>query len=504
MKYTIIFLASMFSSGLVAQGLTDAVRYSDLQTFGTARTAGVAGSFGAMGGDFGSSVINPAGMGDFRKSEFNFGFAFNNIRNVSDVVRPDYLGNGEFQGPLTINDANLNIGNIGFVIHRKPIASPLKTSNFSIGMNQLKNFSEEFQWSTTSIGSITERFTEVANGNELYQLDPFEGGVAFDAGAIYDFDEDLTYTSDLADSMALVNKNQFIERSGNMNELNIGWAGNIGDFLNVGISGGLPFVSFEEYKTYNEDTGKDAGVVHPFDRLEYREILSTTGFGLNFKAGATARLGKVMRVGLAYHSPSWLRLQDDYSTEMDYTFIVDNVSTRLEAESPAGRFNYNLKTTSKVIASAGALLNFGEVKGFINADAEFENFKDANFDFISFDGSRETAAYQKEVNKDIEGELTNAMTFRLGGELAYRKMRVRLGFQGEGSPYLIDDQNFIRRTLSTGLGYRGDRFYIDGTAYMYTNEEGFYPYLVLTNGRNHLISKQQNAFKAMVTFGYKI
>ena len=497
----------IFCTGLFAQSLTDAVRYSDLQTIGTARTAGVGGSFGAMGGDFGSMVINPAGMGDFRKSELNFGFAFNSNQNVTTVVRPDYRGDGLFDGPSTINDVNLNIGNIGFVVHKRPTGSILKTSNFSIGMNQLKNFSEEFQWGTVTEGSITERFTERANGLDLNELDDFEAGLAYDAGAIYESTNPLAvfvYQSDLLDSTALVNKSQFVERSGKMNEVSIGWAGNLGNVINIGVSGSMPFVSFEEYKTYNEDVGADAGVDNPFDRLEYREILSTTGFGFNFKAGATAKLGKVMRLGVAYHSPSWLRLQDDYSTELDYSYIEDGVSNRLQAESPDGSFNYNLKTTGKVIASAGALLNFGEVKGFINGDVEFENFRGANFDFTGRDSSPSTFEYQREVNDDIDGELTNAMTFRLGGELAYKKMRVRLGIQGEGSPYLIDDKSFIRRTISTGLGYRGDRFYIDATAFVYADEEGYYPYLVLTNGRNQLVAKEQNAFKAMLTFGYKI
>ena len=509
MKYifslaAILLGIGVFSPGIFAQSLTDAVRYSDLQNIGTARTAGVAGSFGAMGGDFGSMVINPAGMGDFRKSEFNFGVSFNLNNNVTSLVRPTYLGDGLYQRPIAISDVNVNIGNIGFVVHRKPIASILETSNFSIGMNQLKNFSEELEWGTVTQGSITERFTELANGKGLNQLDDFEAGVAFDAGAIFDANEDLIYESDLLDSTILVNKNQFIERSGKMNEVSVGWAGNINNIINIGITGSMPFVSFEEYKTYQEDVGENNGDSFPFDRLEYREILSTTGFGFNFKAGANAKLGKIVRVGVAYHSPSWLRLQDDYRTEMDYSYIIDSQVNRLQSESPDGRFNYNLKTTGKVIGSLGALLNFGDVKGFVNADAEFENFKEAAFDFTNFDASSSTLEYEREVNGDIDGELTSSMTLRLGGELAYKKVRFRLGLQREGSPYLIDDKAPIRNTLSGGLGYRGDRFYIDAGAFGYSSQEGYYPYLTLTNERNQLIAKDQRAFKLLVTFGYKI
>lgn len=502
MKYLSSIFIIFLSTSLFSQSLTDAVRYSDLQTIGTARTAGVGGSFGAMGGDFGSLLINPAGMGDFYKSEFNFGFALNRINNTSRVVRPNSImgSNG-----TRIDDTNFNISNIGFVIHRKPRASSLLTSNFSIGMTQTKNLSEEFNYSAATVGSITERFVEVANGNGLNELDPFEGGVAYDAGAIFDSDSDLNYETDIYDTTTVVLKNQFVERSGKMNEFSLGWAGNIANVVNVGVVGSIPFVSFEEIKTYKENMGPDAGSINPFNRLEYVESLSTSGFGLNIKAGATAKLGKQVRVGLAYHSPSWLRLQDDYYTEMQYEYFnTSDQNVTLNSESPDGRFNYLLKTTSRFVASAGTLFSFGDFKGFVNADAEFQNYKAANFDFTINDNSPSTIDYQQEVNDDIRGELTNALSLRLGAELAYKKFRVRVGFNGQGSPYLIDDNEFVRKTITGGLGFRGDRFYIDFAAFSFSDVEGYYPYLVLTDGRNQLVNKNQNNFKAMFTCGYKI
>ena len=502
MKYLSIAFICLMSISLSSQSLTDAVRYSDIQTIGTARTAGVGGSFGAMGGDYGSLIINPAGLGDFYKSEFNFGFAINRINNNSRIIRP--LG---ASGPSSTNvgDTNFNISNIGVVIHKRPRASSLITSNFSIGVTQTKNLSEEFSYSAANIGSITERFVEVANGRDLNSLDPFEGGVAFDAGAIFDSDNDMNYETDIYDTTTVVFKDQFVERSGKMNEFSIGWAGNIANVVNVGVSGSLPFVSFEENKTYRENMGPDAGTINPFNRLRYEENLSTSGFGLNFKAGATAKLGKKVRIGLAYHSPSWFRLQDDYSTAMQYEYFnTSDENVTLRAESPDGSFDYLLKTTSKVIASAGTLFSFGEFKGFVNADAEFQNYRSANFDFTINDSSPDTFNYQEEVNDDIDGELTNALSLRVGAELAYQKFRVRVGLNGQGSPYLIDDNSFVRKTLSGGLGYRGDRFYIDFAAYSFTDAEGYYPYLVLTNGRNQLVNKDQTNFKAMITCGYKI
>ncbi len=499
-QLSIIIIIWLAALSLNAQSLTDAVRYSDVQTIGTARTAGVGGSFGAMGGDFGSLLINPAGLGDFRKSEFNFGIAINRIHNNSFIVRP-----GSDNPINNINDTNFNISNIGFVINRRPRSSNLITSNFAIGMTQTKNLSEEFQYTGATKGSITERFVELANGNDLNELDPFEGGVAYDAGAIFDTDSDLNYETDIYDTTTVVFKDQFVERSGKMNEFKFAWAGNISNVVNIGVSAAVPFVSYEENKTYKENMGPNAGTINPFNRLDYREYLSTSGFGLNFKAGATAKLGKLVRVGLAYHSPNWLRLQDDYSTEMQYEYFnTMDQNVTLNSESPEGRFNYLLKTTSKVVASAGTLFNFGELKGFVNADVEFQNYQAANFNFTINDNSSSTVDYEREVNDDINAELASALSVRLGAELAYKKFRARAGINGQGSPYSIDNNDFIRNTLSAGLGYRGDRFYIDFAAFSYSDVEGYYPYLVLTDGRNQLVNKEQNSFKAMITCGYKI
>ena len=67
-----ITLALLTVSVSFAQNETDALRFSQFNYGGTARFMSMGGAFGALGGDFSSLAINPAGIGIYRRSEFSF------------------------------------------------------------------------------------------------------------------------------------------------------------------------------------------------------------------------------------------------------------------------------------------------------------------------------------------------------------------------------------------------------------------------------------------------
>ncbi|MFA6798620.1 MAG: hypothetical protein WCR39_04935, partial [Bacteroidales bacterium] len=66
-KILIISMLLLGALGLSAQNEQDALRYSFIQTGGTTRSISMGGAFGAVGGDFSSLSINPAGLGIYRK-----------------------------------------------------------------------------------------------------------------------------------------------------------------------------------------------------------------------------------------------------------------------------------------------------------------------------------------------------------------------------------------------------------------------------------------------------
>ena len=273
-KITIILIALFFTYFAHSQTINDAVRYSLYDIAGTARTVGAGGALGALGADFSVLSTNPAGLATYRRSEFMFTPTVN-LSNVKAELE------GSQNQSVEQTKTKFNLNNLGLVIANRPYESKWKTSNFAVGLNRMANFHQEIFYEGTSSGSITDRFLELAVGKSLSELGNFEEGLAYDAFAI--FDDNGQYFSDFLLGED-VEKSQRIERVGSVNELVFSLAGNYNEKLMLGATVGIPFIRFEETKTYREIDEDDSTPV--FDELAYTENLNTTGAGINLKIGA--------------------------------------------------------------------------------------------------------------------------------------------------------------------------------------------------------------------------
>jgi hypothetical protein len=74
MKKLILLTGILCAAGTInAQTHADALRYSQHYLSGTtARSVGMGGAFGALGGDFSTLSTNPAGIAVYRGSELTF------------------------------------------------------------------------------------------------------------------------------------------------------------------------------------------------------------------------------------------------------------------------------------------------------------------------------------------------------------------------------------------------------------------------------------------------
>ena len=68
-KEAILGISLLLVANLSAQEISDAYRYTKTDIVGTARYMGMAGAFGALGGDITTLSNNPAGIGIYRSSE---------------------------------------------------------------------------------------------------------------------------------------------------------------------------------------------------------------------------------------------------------------------------------------------------------------------------------------------------------------------------------------------------------------------------------------------------
>jgi hypothetical protein len=490
MKNIFVLLVLFFALGFAsAQNVGDAARLSKFSNLGTARVAGVAGAFGAMGGDFSVIGINPAGLGEYKISEFTF--------TPSLTLTSANAGYATLTSPLASNNNQFGIDNLGLVISRRK-DSNIKASNFAFGLNRIADLNESFSFAGRSTGSITKRFLEQANGLSPSQLDGFEGNLAYKVGAIYDLNGDKKYERDVFDDEKL-DKSQTVNRRGQINELSFAYAANFENKLNFGVSVGLPIVSFEEEKFYTEED--KAKEVPFFDKLQFDEYLSTTGTGVNFKAGLIYNANKVLRLGAAIHSPTWYTLNDNYGTSMQYTF-TDGVTENYDANSPDGTFRYALATPWRAIGSIGSIYNIGKLRGFINADVEVVDYKTNRFDLAKFSGNADDANYQRDLNKNVGIILGQSINYRVGTEIAYEKLRVRLGTDRSQPPFSATPDRQVSNSI--GVGLRENRFFIDFALIRNNNNFGYLPYSVTDVTQDPLVNVDMNKNRVVLTCGFKI
>ncbi|MDA8693333.1 hypothetical protein N9L92_04660 [Saprospiraceae bacterium] len=475
-----------------SQTVGDALRYSTLIPGGTARVIGAGSSFGALGGDFGVLTINPAGLGDYRSSELVFSFSFNSGNTDSQLQGSNLQNTG--------HSTQASIENLGLVFHKSPVSGPLVTSNFAIGLQQNISFNENFAFNGQTEGTITERFQDLADGLYPEELDNFEAGLAFDTGAIFDLDNDGFFESDFIES-DIVNKSQTVDRSGQINELIFAWGGKFTNNINFGLSVGVPFVSFEEEKNYFENDPNDD--IPFFNNLRFTERLTTSGTGVNFKAGIGYTLKRVLRLGFSYQSPTFFKLEDSFNTDLEYGFTDMGVTQDTIALSPDGLFEYRLRTPSRTRASIGGLLDFGDVKGFVNLDAEYVNFGANDFNLTAFTDDPGEAAFEEALNADVEDQLQSAVNINIGTEFVYKKMRVRggVGFLGDPTQASGEDS---KKIFSGGLGYRDERVFIDASYQIRDTEENYVPYRLINSAREQNVSNTSTVSKFTVTIGYKL
>lgn len=489
MKNTFLIITSfLFTvSTLTAQLASDAIRYS-LIDYGssTARTMGVGGAIGALGADFATLSTNPAGVATFRRSEFVITPAFYISKTSSELL-----------GTNTANEeteTDFNFANIGAVFVSIPRSENLKTFNFGIGFNRLANYDQEFYYEGSTPSTITDRFLDIANDTGL---DAFEAGLAADVLAIYE-DGDL-YFSDFSNlSLGFpINKNQRVERSGSMNELAFAFGGNFREKLMFGVTVGVPFITFTEVKRYREfDNNTDD--IEFFNALAFEERVTTNGVGINLKLGLIYRLNQAIRLGAAVHTPSSFGMDDAFSTSLTYDYTDDNNNGPNTAESPNGLFDYNFKTPWRYIGSAAVIIGRS---GFISAEIEYVNHGGSQFNLTTNSNSPEDLAFQEDLNAEVESDFESSFNARIGGEYAFKKLRLRAGYSIQTSPYNNNDS--VTGLASLGIGLRQENFYIDLGYQLKTFENRYSPYL--TSFQNEpIILNNLNTNRYLLTIGYKI
>ena len=244
------------------------------------------------------------------------------------------------------------------------------------------------------------------------------------------------------------------------------------------------------------------------------EELQTTGVGFNIKAGLIYKPKEYWRLGLAFHSPTFYTLTDRYETSITTDVEDPSVGVLTDysldyTDGNPSEYKYSYMTPYRVIGSISYVIrevqDVTKQRGFLTADVEYVNYKASSFspdDEAAADAS--TKNYLKQLNTAIDNAYKGAFNFRVGGELKFTTLMVRLGAAYYGNPYKnINGEKGSKLNLSGGLGYRHRGIFADLT-YVHARTKDVHFAYRLANSPYSGARIKNTTGNVLLTVGFKI
>lgn len=490
----ILIIGLITNTFLYSQYIDNALKFSSNDYGGTARFVGMGGAFGALGGDFSSIAINPAGLGVYRSSEFVFspGMSYNSNSST-------YINN-----TIDDNGYNLNLNNLGFVASYSLENSDTRwvNFNFGVGFNRINDLNTNVQFQGVNNSSLMETFVNNANIDATpTSADLLDGAYEYLLWDAYILDSVGGYFYNEIDDAAYIfvdgkwernpafeiNQRKIIETEGSISEFNFSFGGNYANKLYIGASIGITRLRYDQYASHYEYETNSAPIdyMHGFD---FRQYTKTEGTGYTLKLGAIYKPVDYLRIGASVHLPTFYNLDEEFYNEV-YGYFDAYTAEKRRSENI--NYNYSLNTPLRLVGSVG--FQIGKV-GLVDVDYEFVDYSKMKMDdeYNSQDVLND--------NSQIKSIFQGTHNLRAGAEFRFGPLYVRAGGRYSTSPYkYIDDYEKI--TLAGGFGYRVNKFFVDFAFSQTTSSYKLYAYDWQYNNQEASIDSKLNNF--IMTFGFK-
>lgn len=471
----------------------DALRFSQRNQVGTARFAGMGGAGSVLGGDISSTMLNPAGLGFYNRSQFVFTPSLNFKQFESNFL----------SSTRTSEESNLNIANLGLVINFNKsdfIPGGWRGGSLAITFNRTNDFREQISYAGQNNGnSIIDAMLDRADGFFPEELGGIEQ-VGFDHFLINPLPgvEDF-YLSPVEGFPA---QQEQLRRTGATNQVNIAFGGNYDDKVYVGAGLGIVSTNHTFSRIYTESFEGTA-----LSSFSIDERLDVSGTGFNANIGVIFRPIDQIRFGVSLTTPTWHNFSEesdaiynseynnfDASTFLDNgnrVILEDTVLNSLQTETPLFVSDFNLRTPTRL--NAGIAFFLGK-SGFITADLERLNYSNANVSSNDFISDRD--------NQTIENIYQSATNLRLGGEYRYKIFRFRAGFAALGDPTneSFDAIDRSRTVISGGVGLNFGKYFLD-FAYSQTRLSDSFTSYTFADGIGPTANIENKLSNARLSFG---
>ncbi|WP_299397253.1 outer membrane protein transport protein [uncultured Gelidibacter sp.] len=505
-KLNLLFIAALSMSSLMAQDITDAVRYSQDEVQGTARFRSMGGAFGALGGDMSAISINPAGSSIFTNSHASI--SISNLSTKNDI--------NYFNGVSSSSDSkfDLNQTGVAFIFNNLNDNSPWRKFALGVAYDKVTNF--ENAWNVrginTNSNSIGDYFLGYAQGLRLDQISALDGeslSTAYsEINNFYGFgnqqgflgyesyiiepntndDGNTQYTSNIVGNN--FDQEYTYASTGYNGKFSFNASTQYGDNFYFGLNLNSHFINYEKYTDLRESNANAGSLVKD---VRFQNGLSTVGSGFSFQIGALAKINEALRVGLSYNSPTWYTISDE-TTQYLGTVRNENGSNVTQIIDPfvVNVYpDYKLQTPGKVTGSLAYV--FGD-KGLISFDYSRKDYGSTKFKPTS-------DTYFSSQNSLMSDVLKNASTYRLGGEYRIKQVSLRGGYRLEESPYKNDSFYGDLNGYSLGLGYNFGSVNLD-LAYEHSQRE--YNHQLYTVGLTDAAQIDSQVNNVTLTLGFKL
>ncbi len=462
----------MLSLSLISQNDVDAIRYSQTYFGGTSRSKAMAGSFGALGADGSCMANNPAGIGLYKKGDINISFG---LKFYSVDATHNGTSNKNFKASVPFDGITL----VGAWDSKQ---QPDNHHALGLSCNQIVNFNGNISIEgPANFKSIANDFLSKANGKSLQNLDNSYTGMAYDNYLIDVYDTISNLYTSLINTKYDLTQSKTIETRGKINEWCFNYAYGFKDKLYLGVTIGIPTITYNHNSVYEESDDNDSMRVstnssptylYPsigvggFKNLSYQETYKTSGTGYNLKIGVIYRAADFIRLGASFHSPTIYNLTDGYLYKMTANYDEGGSFTTQYPPDNGGKFKYQIITPMKFTGSVALLY---KKLGAVNIDYDIINYKQASLQ----SNPQEFTA----VNSIIRNKYSQSSNLRVGAEANLNPFFVRLGYAMYGSPFgetFLGD--FVKSFYTGGIGFRKDKLYLDLSFTKSMNNENYYMY----------------------------
>lgn len=425
---------------------------SQPQALGTARSMALGGAFTSLGADLASMSINPAGLGMYRRNEI----ALTPMMTFQSSETPgtmSYAKNGKNR---------FSMANFGAALNAYEGTGTLTSFTVGIGLNRIADFNSRYSYKTDTPyagGSVWAPTIADIFGQQLgqagifpknknegleYAINPYYWPAALGYNcymiSVDPEAENPTYVPDCIGSNASILHYMDVVNSGSINEFTISAGANLNNIVYIGATIGIQSVHKATGVYYGEDYRYDHGPAANSagdlleTQLDYADLYQKSvldGSGVNFKLGVTVRPIESLRIGVAFHTPTYYSLERSYYGDIT-TQMYNNATEKTEINQDGTPYQDDMGSNSWCFTSPARLLfgisyTFGNF-GLITVDYERDWYNGIRIK-DNPNGLYSNDAYNDTFRHTMKG----SNTVRIGAEfkpLPFMAIRAGFGYTG--------------------------------------------------------------------------